>query len=133
MTSLIYYDRGGITVTSTDVTIGGERYPLDQLDDLRVVRGPRSRATTGCLTVFCLFLLLTSCSWEIRNAPTSITLVVIAIVAAIATVLSVRLRPRPQELWATYQRQTILLHASRDARTFNQVRFALCRALQADG
>ncbi|MGA8117936.1 MAG: DUF6232 family protein [Actinocatenispora sp.] len=128
-----YYHRGGVQVTSHELVVRGQHYRLDHLRDVRIARGSGSRATTVCVTLACLFLVLGSCSWRVTDQAvgTSLAIITAGTLGLVAALISRRVRPRPYELWAEYQHHTVQLLWSRDERVFNQIRFALCRALQA--
>ncbi len=128
-----YYDRGGVQVTGQELVIHQQRYLLDELHQLRVARGATSRATTVCLAATGLLVLLGGYGWRVsdRTAVPAAAATLLAAVAAVAALVSRRIRPRPFELWAEYRQHTVQLLWSRDERVFNQIRFAVCRARQA--
>jgi hypothetical protein len=129
-----YYNHGGIQVTSDELSVHGRRYQLAQFSQLRIARGSTSRATSVCLGIAGLFLVLSSCSWQLGNQPVGVSIAgsALAVLAVLGALVTRRVRPRPYELWAEYRGHTVQVLWSRDERVFNQIRFAICRARQAD-
>ena len=130
---ITYYDRGGIRVTTQELVVQGKHYPMAELANIGITRGSTSRTTTSCATGACLFLVLASCSWQVHGTPmtASVVVTVVAALCLLATLVSHRVNPRAYEMWAVYRNHKVQLLWSRDARTFNQIKMAIVRALQA--
>jgi hypothetical protein len=131
MTSpIIYYNRGGIRVTSDELVIHDKRYPLTELTGVGITRGYTKPYTTSCVAGACIFGTLATVGWQVSGL-TSIVAAVLTVAFLIAMPISRRITRPAFELWADYHNNTIQLLWSRDEHTFNAIRFALCRARQA--
>lgn len=89
----------------------------------------RLRRTTAPVTL--LAMVLAGTAWATLTLLTAtVTTVVLALLLLVFTTMGRRLRPRRWEMRATYQGRPVVLYASTDPRTFNQVARALRRSVE---
>ncbi len=75
-------------------------------------------------------VVLVMAAWPLLDTPALMAVVVLAVAVPGAAATYWRLRPRLWELHAHYRGAEVILYASTDARTFNQVARALRRAME---
>jgi len=128
------YRQPGICVTSTWFTVGGSRYPVDELSELHTARGPHDRLTVRAVAVTGVLLAGIGITLGYTGglyrltALAYLTLGVLALVPVLLAVVGHRWRPPAYELWGAYHGATILLFSSDQEREFGQVTRALVRA-----
>ncbi len=130
----IYYQ--GRRAIITDRTLSTQRphsgrYQIDELGDVRVVRGelPPVRALTGHLAGAAA--VGAAIGWPLLQSPVGRLLAaVFALVPALIAAACWRLTPRCYELRAWYRGYEVTLFESSDHIEFGQVQRALQRALE---
>ena len=124
-----FYDRAGIRITERWLTVGGRRYPVDQLRNLRRARGRGDRTTRRAVCLATLSLLVVAAAGPLLPAAMSMAIVV-AFVGLPVVVAAVRARlVRPAHLlWADYRGRIVQLHETRDETEFGKISRALVRA-----
>jgi hypothetical protein len=128
------YDKPGILVTDEWFVVGGYRYPVAELTNLRTGRGSRHPLTIRAMVVAVVVLLGLAAVIGLTADPTHLPGgAYLAIAAALFApfVLAVtgdRLRPRAYELWADYYGITVRLFMSDSEQQYGQVTRALLRA-----
>ncbi|GAA5182913.1 hypothetical protein GCM10023322_20880 [Rugosimonospora acidiphila] len=123
----ILYNADGVKVTDRWLVVGGRRYPIESLCELRVVRAPHSRLTidAGIASGVIAFGIVLTARY-LDPAGWLGAAVVLAVPLSLLVYGLLR-RPRPFEIWAQYQGLTVRLLSMRDPRRFGQIRRALIR------
>jgi hypothetical protein len=131
------YRKPGISVTTELFIVGGRRFPITELTDLRTARGPHDPLTVRAVMVtgvvlagIGLALGYTGGIYQL-TAMSYLSLGVAALVPVVLAAAGHRLRPPAYELWGRYQGVTLLLFTSDHEREFGQVTRALLRAREA--
>lgn len=147
---IIYYDRPPVRITSAEIRVGRECYPLAELSQVwpqRVERSWRVLAGRGALItmifgplVAALAGLLLAISLGVSLTATAIAVVASCLVGLAAGPVADLLLNRLDnsylrgayrlELWARWRGQPVRLISSRDALRFGQIYRALARALE---
>jgi Family of unknown function (DUF6232) len=130
--SRIHYRDAGVLITDRWFEI---RYPvsyqfqIDELNDVRVIQYPLDPTVRTSLLATNAALVLVALSWPVFDSV-GFWLVAVLLVAGLCatSVICARLRPRPQELRATYRGLDVSLYSSTDALVFGRVQRALIRA-----
>jgi hypothetical protein len=124
-----FYDQDGIRITERWLWIGDQRYPLDQLANLRRARGPtdptaRWAACIAALSVPGLVVI------GPLIPPLTVLIIIGTLVAAPAALAALRFRLRPAAylLWADYYGFPMLLYQTTDDIKFGKISRALVRA-----
>lgn len=131
ISAITHYNHGGIRVTSDELVIHDRRYLLTELDEVYIARGSTNLYGTGCLATSAgVFGVLATLSWQAPSL-TAIVVTALALACLIGTPISYRLSRPAQELWALYHGHIIQLLWSRDAHTFNRIRWAICHARES--
>jgi hypothetical protein len=129
---LTFYNHRGVRITDQWVAIGGHRYPVRDLHEVRTTRGPFNRiavrALGGGVSLVAMAVLLTAVMPVVMTA--ALGLVGLGGVGA-AFVLT-RTHPREQMLWANFRGVELMLIATRDSIEVGKLTRALRRALERD-
>jgi hypothetical protein len=124
-----FYDRAGIRITERWLTVGGRRYPIDQLCNLRRARGCGDRTTRRAVCLAALSLLVVAATGPLLPAAMSMVMVVafVGLPVVVAAVRTWLVRPA-HLLWADYRGRRVQLHETRDETEFGKISRALIRA-----
>jgi hypothetical protein len=128
------YKKPGIIVTDEWFVVGGYRYPVAELSNLRTGRGGRHPLTVRAMVVAFVVLLGLAATLGLTGDPTQLpggTYLAMAAALIVPFMLAAagdRLRPRPYELWADYYGITVRLFYSDNEQQYGQVTRALLRA-----
>jgi len=126
----VHYDHDGVSVTGQWLTLADKRYAVAELRNLRTVRGPYHPLATATVVVAVAFLFMVGVSWPLihKDAAAWLGVGAVSIVPLGMALATLRVRPRPYELWADYRGMTGPVYWSQDAHTYGQVCRALIRA-----
>ncbi|MBT8228053.1 MAG: hypothetical protein HKP61_19055 [Dactylosporangium sp.] len=106
-----------------------QRFNVQDLRELRVVRHSLDRTVTASIHTATGALIIVALSWSLLNSVEAWLLAVLLVATPSAVGgACMRIRPRAQELRAVYHNHDVLLYSSDDARVFGQVQRALVRA-----
>lgn len=131
------YRQPGLYITTEWFVVGGKRYPIWELTNLRTGRGRRdplvvrSVVTTAAMVAGAGVTLSFIRELNDISAPMYLVLGAAAMVPMLTAAAGHRLRPRPFELWADIRNQPIMLFSSDQERMHGQVARALIRAKEA--
>ncbi len=135
---MVTYYRGRTALITQEVfeVRGSEvqRFTIEDLYDVRAVRGPIDPAARGSVIAASVLLAVIAISWQFLHSPVAWLAAVIVVAAPGAFGGAyMHMRPPVWELRATYRGTVVLLYGSPDAQTFGQVKRALVRALESHG
>ncbi len=121
-----FLDRNGIRITGNWFAITGRRYAVGDLSEIWTVTGPRNPLARNAFLAAGLVAVVGAISSPYLDTGAA-WVGVLAILAIPLSVglIALRIRPRPQSLWARYRGRSEMLFESGDATWFFQV----CRAL----
>ncbi|MGY3516340.1 DUF6232 family protein [Micromonospora sp. PTRAS2] len=119
-----YYRAHDVRVTSLFVSLSGQRYDLDDLDDFRVARQPIRPPLLTIPLITAVWLL--PLPWQGHSVWVAVG-VAVALTAFVLSWLLWRRRQRSYELWARYRGLTVQVFWSTDEETFTE----LCQAILA--
>jgi hypothetical protein len=109
-------------------------FAIRGLRDVVIARGDSDASRPRTLHIGAGALILAAVAWPILDTPAAFAAAALIMAVPGAAILAGRrLAPRRFELRATYQGQDVLLFASSDETTFNQVGRGLRRALEDSG
>jgi hypothetical protein len=130
----IYY-RGHDALVTDDVIAWhvspSRSFPLCDLQDVVVVEAGVSPSQRRSTHVAIGSVVLIAAGWPLLDSAAAYAVAIVALtVSGAAGVACWRTRPRRWELRATHRGQLVVLYASSDTRTFNQVTRGLRRAIE---
>lgn len=132
-TPIVYYRGPGIVVTSHYIDTGEARH---RVRDLRSIQWEGARRQSAPLVAVVCGLLEVGLSVKLAVAYESLLLVGAGLFTAVATAIALILDERRSRRWATLEAisgdRRVILHRSRNAREFQQVRRAVIRAVEAN-
>jgi hypothetical protein len=109
-------------------------YLIRELHQVVMVRGDLDPARPNSAHIAGGALVVVAAAWPLLNNPAAVmAAALIVVVPGAATIAYRRMNPRPWELRARYEGHEVVLYASADARTFNQVGRGLRRAIEDSG
>jgi hypothetical protein len=109
-------------------------YLVRDLQHVVMIRGDLDPARSVSAHVAGGALILVGAAWPLLDNPVAMIVATLVVVMPVtASIVSWRRRPRLWELRATYEGQQVVLFASADLRTFNQVGRGLRRAIEDSG
>jgi hypothetical protein len=107
---------------------------IRELHNAVIARGDVGRARPHTLHIGGAALIMVVAAWPILDTPAAFAAAALIVaVPGAAVIAGRRLTPRRFELRATYQGHEVMLFASSDETTFNQVGRGLRRALEDSG
>jgi hypothetical protein len=115
-------------------TAPGQTFPIRDLQHVVMIRGNLDPPWPAPIHVAGGAAILVMAGWPLLESPAAYAAAALLVaVPAAAGLAYSRMRPRPWELRARYEGRDVVLFASADTRTFNQVSRALQRAIEAHG
>jgi hypothetical protein len=126
-----FYNHRGIRVTGEWISVDDRRYPIGELEDLRITRGPVHRAAGWAVGGSGSLLAMAIVLAPVVPGPVVVALAIAGIVAGAAALL-VRMRPRELRLWGRFAGEWLPLAATRDDIELGKLTRALRRALERD-
>lgn len=133
----LLYRHSGIVITVETLQVGGRRYAIAELTDLRTARGPYDPVLLRVVALSGASVVAVAAAVGVHQPPTQLgvagylTLLVGGFLPMTVAAVGSRLRPRPFELWAEHRGQSTLLYRAPDERHYGQVTRALLRAVEA--
>jgi hypothetical protein len=110
-----------------------QRFAIRDLHDVRVVRaGPDPLVIVSAVLVGTLAVGVAICSPFLHTPAAWFAAIGVVVIPGVLGGVCWRLYPPQWELIARYQTLQVRLFATRDARTFGQIRRALLRAMEAN-
>jgi hypothetical protein len=127
----VYYDRDGVTVTDESVEVHGLRYPISQLDHLRVMHAQYSDLTINSSLIATTIVIAIARVWDRLGTNGWVGALAVLAVPVVLALIGTRLRRRSHVLIAEHRGFTVVIFAHENQRTFNQIARALRRAQEA--
>lgn len=131
--NMTFLDRNGILITRSWFDTSVHRFAVRDLDEVWAMSGPRDPIAIYAAKATALVLVIAALAAPSMDAYGWIGVCVVLAITVGTGLVSLRMRPRPQELWARYQGYAIQIFRSNDPVWFNQVCRALNRARQVNG
>ena len=130
-TTIVYYDRGEIEVTSQYLVIGAAYFPIRAISDVRVEHqvvpgGLLVAATLGPSEIVVVTMVVRGASPQLTGAALAVALGVTAIAALFAVIVW----PRTYELWIDYEGVSTKVLSSPEEWRMRQLARAILRALR---
>jgi hypothetical protein len=111
-----------------------QRYQITELRDVRVARGGPDRVAIGSTGLAgSAAVVVAACSPVIHSPQAWMAAVLLIAAPGLFGGACWRLNPPEWQLVASYHGYDVQLYTSSDTRTFNQVKRAVMRALEANG
>jgi hypothetical protein len=127
----VYYDRDGVIVTSTHLTVGTVRFPLDQLSELNKARGSTHPGVVVGIVIALAEPLAVAPLVAVVSTPVAWLVGAIALaVPCLVGVVCAQRWPAQHQLLARYQGCQVIVFSTRDSLEFGQVTRAIRRALE---
>lgn len=127
-----------ISVSTNWCVVNGSRYPVAELADLGLSRGPRSLSNAPGLVgltvvafVLVLIVLAIAQGWTRTLLGAGVAAVAGTVAVTALPAVLVRTLRRPYEIWARYRGTPVFLFGTYDREQFGQVSRALIRAHEA--
>lgn len=130
--TVAYYDRHGILVTNRHFCVGGYRYEVAALTQVRTARGSRHPGATAALVTAATEAVFVAPFATVIGAGTGLLLATVALSVPCGVGLYCACRwPAHFALLATYRGHPVTLYLTRDEREFGRISRALRRAIEA--
>jgi hypothetical protein len=127
-----YYRGAGVAVTNQFMQTSRDRYPLAELGDLGMVRGPSHPAVLISTVIAIAQLPIVVPVVSMVRSPIAFLLAaVLLVVPCVVAIVSARRWPPRLDLQARYRGRERVLFSSHDEREFGQVSRALRRAIES--
>lgn len=127
-----YYRSADVAVTSHHLHVRHHRYPLAELDELGVVRGPAHPAVLISSVIAVVQAPIVIPVVALVRSPIAFLLAaVLLVVPVVVAIVSSRRWPPRRELQARYRGRETVLFTTHDEREFGQVTRAVRRAVEA--
>jgi uncharacterized protein DUF6232 len=128
--TIIFYRYQNVTITGRALLVDDREYPLGDLSDLRMERGPRDQPTTLLgVALGAAAVAVVLAAWYLDLAG---WVGAFAVLLVLGCALGYRMatRPRLHELHAEYDGHLVVLLSERNGLRFGQICRALVRALE---